>query len=197
MHALCYFARSYTRFSRAQRAIFSCASSSLDSPTPLHSPSSLALPSSASPGLPRVKSHTRTLIGTTPSTTRAVEDVVAAHCQKNRTPRLPSNSQLAIIRQQQSSIPSRSCQTTSTNIAASHNNPDAPHIEDQQEITQPRVGRTVERTDRSEPWQIQFYDLAVCDILERAKQFSYCDAASVNTFPLLKTRSTSIDMYVD
>ena len=30
VHALCYFARSYTHFSRAQRAIFSCASSSLD-----------------------------------------------------------------------------------------------------------------------------------------------------------------------
>ena len=37
-HVLCYFAHSYTHFSRAQCAIFSCTSSFLDSPVPLHLP---------------------------------------------------------------------------------------------------------------------------------------------------------------
>ncbi|KAI5994384.1 hypothetical protein EDD15DRAFT_2366466 [Pisolithus albus] len=39
-------------------------------------------------------------------------------------------------------------------------------------------------TQGAEPWQIQFYKPAVQDVLERAKQFSYCDAASINSFPL-------------
>ena len=42
----------------------------------------------------------------------------------------------------------------------------------------------MERTERSEPCQIQFYEPAVQDILEQAKQFSHCDASSVNAFPL-------------
>ena len=123
---------------------------------------------------------------------------MAAHRQRNRAPRLPSNSQLATIQQQQSSIPSRSRQTTSTNVAAAHDNPDVlPHIEDQQEVIHPRVGRTAERTERTEPWQIQFYDPAVRDILERAKQFSYCDAASVNAFPLRVQFNTKAAEYVE
>ena len=59
------------------------------------------------------------------------------------------------------------------------------------------MGRTVERTDRSEPWQIQFYDPAVRDILERAKQFSYCDAASVNAFPLRAQFNIKAAEYVE
>ena len=109
----------------------------------------------------------------------AVEDVVAVHHQRNCALCLPSNSQLVIIwQQQQSSIPSQSHQTTSTNIAAAHNNPDTLlHIEDQQEVTQLHMGHTAECMKHSEPWQIH-------DILKWAKQFSYYDAASVNTFPL-------------
>ena len=68
---------------------------------------------------------------------------------------------------------------------ASALSPQQPRIGDRREVpsqlTQPRTGPTVER---SEPWQIQFYEPAVRDILERAKQFSRCDASSVNAFPL-------------
>ena len=129
---------------------------------------------------------------------RAVEDVVAAHRQRNRAPRLPSNPELATIRQQQSSISLRSRQPTSANVPAAHNNPDAPlHIEDQQEPTHSRIGRTAERTERSEPWQIQFYNPAVHDVLERAKQFSHCDAASVNAFPLRAQFNVKAAEYVE
>ncbi|KAI5988017.1 hypothetical protein EDD15DRAFT_2371715 [Pisolithus albus] len=39
-------------------------------------------------------------------------------------------------------------------------------------------------TQGAEPWQIQFYKPAVQDVLKRTKQFSYCDAASINSFLL-------------
>ncbi|KIJ57495.1 hypothetical protein HYDPIDRAFT_35056 [Hydnomerulius pinastri MD-312] len=38
--------------------------------------------------------------------------------------------------------------------------------------------------DSADPFQMQFYKLAAHDIIERAKQFSHCDAASINAFPL-------------
>ena len=37
-------------------------------------------------------------------------------------------------------------------------------------------------TERSEPWQLQYYDLPTCEIIEHAKQFSHCDAAFINPF---------------
>ena len=42
----------------------------------------------------------------------------------------------------------------------------------------------VECTEHAEPWQIQFYEPAVQDILEWAKQFSHCNDSSINAFPL-------------
>ncbi|KAF9228179.1 hypothetical protein BS17DRAFT_813129 [Gyrodon lividus] len=38
--------------------------------------------------------------------------------------------------------------------------------------------------DNNDPLQLQFYVPSVCDIIERAKQFSHCDIASVNSLPL-------------
>ena len=38
--------------------------------------------------------------------------------------------------------------------------------------------------DNADPLQLQSYPPAVRDIIERAKQFSHCDIASVNSFPL-------------
>ena len=38
--------------------------------------------------------------------------------------------------------------------------------------------------DDADPSQLQSYPPAVCDIIERAKQFSHCDIASINSFPL-------------
>ncbi|KAI6111918.1 hypothetical protein EDD16DRAFT_1516020 [Pisolithus croceorrhizus] len=39
-------------------------------------------------------------------------------------------------------------------------------------------------TQGAEPWQIQFYKPEVQDVLKHVKQFSYCDMASINSFPL-------------
>jgi hypothetical protein len=48
----------------------------------------------------------------------------------------------------------------------------------------PPVAPVGPATDGAEPWQIQFYKPAVQDILECTKEFSHCDAASVNAFPV-------------
>ena len=68
VHALCYFTCSYTPLVVLLALFYSCAPSFFDLPTPLHAPSFLALPSSARQVFLGSKSHTRTLIGTTPST---------------------------------------------------------------------------------------------------------------------------------
>ena len=52
-------------------------------------------------------------------------------------------------------------------------------------------------TEGAEPWQIQFYKPAVQDILERAKQFSHCNAASVNAFPPRSHFNTQALEYVE
>ena len=137
----------------------------------------------------------------------AAQGVVASHCQRNRAPRLPDASRLKTIRQQQSSLPSRSHETTNTNFPDAQEDPELtassqqPCIGDRREISsqsaQPRTGPTVERTERSEPWQIQFYEPAVRDILERAKQFSRCDASSVNAFPLRAQFNVKAAEYVE
>ena len=38
--------------------------------------------------------------------------------------------------------------------------------------------------NNADPSQLQSYPPMVCDIIERTKQFSHCDIASVNSFPL-------------
>ena len=38
--------------------------------------------------------------------------------------------------------------------------------------------------ENADPSQLQYYPPAVRDIIERVKQFSHCDIASVNSFPL-------------
>ena len=122
------------------------------------------------------------------------EDVVATHRQRNRAPRLPNNSYLLSIRQQSSTTP-HSRQTT---IAQDTNDSEQvtwqtpapslpPAIDQPGDASNPstqRIGPPAARSERSEPWQIQFYEPAVRDIIERAKQFSHCDAASVNAFPV-------------
>ena len=56
---------------------------------------------------------------------------------------------------------------------------------------------TVTRAERSEPWQIQFYEPAVRDIIERAKQFSHCNAASINAFPLRSHFNAKAPEYIE
>ena len=55
----------------------------------------------------------------------------------------------------------------------------------------------MERTEHSEPWQIQFYEPAVRDILEWVKQFSRCDASSINAFPLCAQFNVKAAEYVE
>lgn len=118
------------------------------------------------------------------------EDVVAQHRQRNRAPRCPSGAQLIAIRQQQrSTAPSAGNAPVATTRQASS------HSSHHREATLPldasnppleptqsgrRVGSTTEGAD---PSQLQFYEPAVRDIIERGKQFSHCDAASINAFP--------------
>ena len=45
----------------------------------------------------------------------------------------------------------------------------------------PHVGSATEGAD---PSQLYFYEPAVRDIIKQAKQFSHCDVASINAFPL-------------
>ena len=51
--------------------------------------------------------------------------------------------------------------------------------------------------DRAEPWQLQYYDLPTRDVIERAKQFSHCDAASINPFPICVTFNSKALKYID
>ncbi|KAF8546902.1 hypothetical protein OG21DRAFT_1527525 [Imleria badia] len=46
-------------------------------------------------------------------------------------------------------------------------------------------------------WQIQFYKPAVQEILDHAKEFSHCDAASMNTFPLRTQFNTLAIEYME
>ena len=68
MHVLCYSTCSYTLLVALLAHFYSCTSSFLNLPTPLHVPSFLALPSSARQVFLGSKSHTRALTGTAPST---------------------------------------------------------------------------------------------------------------------------------
>ncbi|KAI5997056.1 hypothetical protein EDD15DRAFT_2194735 [Pisolithus albus] len=91
------------------------------------------------------------------------EDVVAAHRQRNRAPRVPSNSQLHVIREQQASASSQLPQTQGMTHPPSATSQSLGGINP----PTPPVGPA---TQGAEPWQIQFYKPAVQDVLERAKQ---------------------------
>ncbi|KIJ57562.1 hypothetical protein HYDPIDRAFT_34986 [Hydnomerulius pinastri MD-312] len=51
--------------------------------------------------------------------------------------------------------------------------------------------------DSADPSQMQFYKLAAHDIIERAKQFSHCDAASINAFPLRADFAGKVIEYIN
>lgn len=136
-------------------------------------------------------------IDVTNSREGSAEDVVTLHRQRNRAPRLPSNTQLAAVRhQQRAASMTASSQHEAPQLAAvrhqqraasvtassQHEAPQVPEFEAHAEPSRQRshVGSTAECAD---PSQLQFYEPAVRDIIERAKQFSRCDAASINAFP--------------
>jgi len=110
------------------------------------------------------------------------ENVVTVHRRRNRAPRLPSNSQLLATRPQQSGPTSGD-----TDGAANGGN-------GQDHATNLLVGKT---TERAEPWQLQYYDPPTRDVIERAKQFSHCDATSINPFPNCATFNTQAVEYID
>ena len=51
--------------------------------------------------------------------------------------------------------------------------------------------------ERSEPWQLQHYDPPTRDVIERAKHFSHCDAASIDPFPICTIFNTRAVEYID
>lgn len=106
------------------------------------------------------------------------------HRQRSRAPRLPSNSQLLAARQQQAS---------STNQVASET---PRNSEGETPVAQ--VVRSIRPvSERAEPWQLQFYDPPTRDIIDRAKQFSHCDAASIDAFPVRASFNTKAIEYID
>ena len=119
-----------------------------------------------------------------------VEDVVAAHRERNRAPHLPSNSQLLAARQQQVSS---DCLTTnngqiSNNATPPSSNPVPPQPSGENTTVLPSATKSVPQVspamEGTDPWQLQYYDPPTHDIIKRAKQFSHCDAASINAFPV-------------
>ncbi|KAG6369406.1 hypothetical protein JVT61DRAFT_14888 [Boletus reticuloceps] len=51
--------------------------------------------------------------------------------------------------------------------------------------------------ERSEPWQLQYYDPPTRNIIERAKQFSHCDTASINSFPVRAEFNSKATEYIE
>ena len=113
------------------------------------------------------------------------ENVVTIHCRRNRAPRLPSNSQLLAARLQQAG---------SANNATGDS--EAANNDDSQD--RPSTNLPVNSaTERSEPWQLQYYDPPTRDVIEHAKQFSHCDAASIDPFPICVAFNTKAVEYID
>lgn len=56
---------------------------------------------------------------------------------------------------------------------------------------------TTTQAEGSEPWQIQFYEPMVHNIIKQAKQFSHCDTASINMFPLCPHFNTKALEYIE
>ncbi|KAG9310022.1 hypothetical protein JVU11DRAFT_10059 [Chiua virens] len=70
---------------------------------------------------------------------------------------------------------SNQCEATQPPEATSQSNQ---HVKPSQ--LKPQIAST---TEGANPSQLQFYEPAICDIIEQAKQFSHCDTASINAFP--------------
>ncbi|KAF8546915.1 hypothetical protein OG21DRAFT_1527514 [Imleria badia] len=108
------------------------------------------------------------------------KNVVAIHCQQNRALHLPSNLQL---QQPRSTNNTRGDSEAVNNVDGQGCPP-----------TNLPVGSVMEH---SEPWQLQYYDPPTCDVIKHAKQFSHCDAASINPFPICTTFNTKAIEYIN
>ena len=109
------------------------------------------------------------------------ENVVNIHCRRNRAPRLPSNSQLLAARQQQQAL------GTTGETPNNGDGQDRPSVDLQVSPV----------TECSEPWQLQHYDPLTRDVIERAKLFSHCDAASIELFPARAAFNFKATEYID
>ena len=124
------------------------------------------------------------------------EDIVTGHRQRNCVPHLPSNTKLLAARQ---------WQTLSTNQVtgeASHNGdgqePPIPSKTSQETTTASKSSHPVRPTSEcAELSQLQFYDPPTRDIIEHAKQFSHCNAASINAFPVRATFNVGAIEYIN
>ena len=128
------------------------------------------------------------------------ENVVAQYRQRNHAPRLPENAQLFAVRRQQTSPNSQSLLSAGevNREGSVANNLDIADVRPATPVTdvcsrppsssrkQPAAasGMSSVLAEDADPSQLQSYPPAVRDIIERAKQFSHCDIASINLFPL-------------
>ncbi|KAI6023095.1 hypothetical protein BKA83DRAFT_4125777 [Pisolithus microcarpus] len=89
--------------------------------------------------------------------TQEAEDIVAAHCKCNCTPRFISKMSL--------SVPAKSQEILSATETVIHG-----HGVLDMDVTKP-VGPA---TEGAEPWQLQYYDPSTHNIIDHVKQFSHC-----------------------
>lgn len=117
-----------------------------------------------------------------------IEDIVTQHRQRNRAPRLPDNAELLAVRDQQTSKTSRPISHSKVHDSESLDGPISKTSlsTEAAPIPQPAtsVASGIVPNSNSDPSHLQFYTAPVRDIIERAKQISHCDLASVNSFPL-------------
>ena len=98
---------------------------------------------------------------------------------------MPSNSQLLAARLQQAG----SANNATGDLEAANNDDSRDH---------PSTNLPVNSaTECSEPWQLQYYNPLTHDVIEHAKQFSHCDAASIDPFPICVTFNTKAVKYID
>ena len=110
------------------------------------------------------------------------KNLLTIHHRQNHAPCLLSNPQLLAARAQQSG---------NTNNATG--DPRAANNVDSQD----HPSANLPATERSEPWQLQHYDLPTRDVIECAKHFSHCDATSIDPFPIHTIFNTRAVKYID
>ncbi|KAI6004674.1 hypothetical protein EDD15DRAFT_2359402 [Pisolithus albus] len=118
------------------------------------------------------------LPGNLATATQEAEDIVAAHRKRLGDQGTPPITQ----------VPAKSQEISSATETAIHG-----HGISDTDATKP-VGPA---TEGAEPWQLQYYDPSARDIIDRAKQFSHCDAASINAFPVHSTFNAKTVDYIE
>ena len=140
-----------------------------------------------------------------------MEDIVAQHHQRNHPPCLPDSKELLTVRRQQ--VLQHSCSIGHTTSAADRvDEVEAPVSQgpraavlltdvhsSSRPLLQPVIGSVASgvHPDNTNPSQLNFYPPAFHDIIKHAKQFSYCDLASINSFPLRLQFNTKAEEYMN